>query len=144
MRFQYSLQKIVDLKENEKLQAEWLLADAMQKLLQEEHSLQELYELEETLQTHLQELTLSKASVFELQMVQQYIQHVNQLIEQKKLDVKSAKGNVENKQQGLTNKAKEAKIWDRARGKARDQFMVEFRRKEQQEIDEIAVVRASS
>ena len=42
MRFRYSLQKIVDLKANETKQAEWLLSDAVGRLSEAEHSLQEL------------------------------------------------------------------------------------------------------
>ena len=39
LSFRYSLQKIVDLKKNEKTQAEWILSHAMGVLQEEEHSL---------------------------------------------------------------------------------------------------------
>lgn len=144
MRFRYTLQKIVDLKSNEKMQAEWLLAEAMNKLHQEEHTLQELLEMESTLQDHLLKLAENQASVHELQTIQHYLTHIKSQIQQKSYDVKKAQGVVEQKQHGLTSKMLEEKVWNRAREKAHDQFMLEFHKREQKELDEIAALHVAN
>jgi flagellar FliJ protein len=141
MRFRYSLQKIVDLKANETKQAEWLLSDAVGQLSEAEHSLQEL----EGIRAMLQELLIPSngraAAVHELQAIQQYLMHVDKLIEQKLEDVRRAQSNVQDKQRNLSEKMRDEKVWNRAKEQAYNRFLAGMRRREQQELDEIASAR---
>lgn len=141
MRFRYSLQKIVDLKTNEKRQAEWMLSDAIEQLRKEEHTLQELENIKNTLQELMHASASQSASVHELQMIQHYLLHVDKQIEEKYADVRRAQGDVEHKQHGLTEKVMEEKVWHRAKEQAYGHFLHHLRRKEQQELDEIAATR---
>lgn len=141
MRFRYSLQKIVDLKTNEKRQAEWMLTDAIEQLKKEEHTLQELENIKNTLYELMQTSASQSASVHELQTIQHYVLHVDKQIEEKYTDVRRAQGDVEHKQNGLTEKVKEEKVWHRAKEQAYGHFQHHLRRKEQQELDEIAATR---
>lgn len=144
MKFRYPLQKIVDLKETEKTQAEWLLSQAIHKLRQEELSLGELQALRETLHQGMLDAAANKASIQELQELQHYLIHVDRMIELKGQAVRQAQGVVMEKQKGLHSKAVEAKKWSKAKEKAYAYFVTESRRKEQQELDEIAAVRFGS
>lgn len=141
MRFRYPLQKVVDLKNNEKTQAEWLLSQAIELLRREEASLQELQSMQASLQDRLVAAASDSSSVSELQSLQQYIDHLELLISRKLNDVGAAQGHVVAKREGLTAKMLEEKVWLKAREKAYMAFLDYARKKEQQEIDEIAAVR---
>lgn len=143
MRFRYSLQKILDLKHNEKKQAEWLLSDALDRLRKEEHSLAELENIRKTLQDMMQQAASRSVPVHELQNIQEYLHHIDRKIREKHEDVERAQGNVQLRRQGLAEKMKEEKVWNRAREHAYERFLLQLRRKEQQELDEMAATRAS-
>mgnify|MGYP001323241940 CR=1 FL=1 len=141
MRFRYSLQKIVDLKANETRQAEWLLSDAIGQLAKAEHSLKELERIRAMLEERLIPSDGRPAPVHELQEIQQYMAHVDRLIRQKQEDVRRAQSNVQDKQRYLTDKMRDEKVWNRAKEQAYHRFLAGMRRKEQQELDEIALAR---
>lgn len=63
MKFQFPLQKIVDLKGNEKTQAEWILSQALSTLREEEQFLHELNE-----EIAKQQGQLSRSSEFPIQI----------------------------------------------------------------------------
>lgn len=141
MKFRYSLQKVVDLKENEKKQAEWLLTSALNKLQREEASLRELKKLQASLQQQMEQAARSSTPIHKLQGMQQYMNYMEQCIENKGQEVRCAKGEVQVKQQGLTAKMLEEKVWLKAKEKAYHFFLDASRKKEQHELDEMATVR---
>ncbi|GAA3406657.1 flagellar export protein FliJ [Paenibacillus hodogayensis] len=140
MRFRYPLQKLVDLKTNEKEQAEWVLSEAIGRLQQEEQSLSEL-EVERRSVGEELEQAARGTTISQIQLLQQYSQHLEQQIRLKAHDVERAKANVADKQQALTAKMMEEKVWSKAKEKAQAQFTALLLKKEQEELDEIALTR---
>lgn len=141
VRFRYHLQKIVDLKSNEKAQAEWILADALSRLKLEERTLTELYKTRESIEDMISSAAKSRISAAELMMLQEYIQYIDSLIEKKQRTVDEARRDVAEKTDHLTAKMKDEKIWLKARERSLQAFKAAFIRKEQAVLDEIASVR---
>ncbi len=141
MRFQYPLQKIVDLKGNEKNQAEWQLSRSIGKLLEEQASLARLIREKEEWRDSI----LSDADHFEtvadLQLVQHYVEHLESQIQSKRKDVFAAQTEVDADRSQLTLKMQDEKIWSKAKQKAYRQFSVFVQQMEQKELDEMSVVR---
>lgn len=140
-KFQYGFQKIVDLKSNEKTQAEWLLSTAIGKLQLEEQSLEELQSEKRRLQDELHASSSECAPVAELLVLQQYIEHLERLIGLKLKDVQAAQKDVHTNRQNVATKMLDEKVWLNARDKAKQHHVAEFLRVEQQELDEMATMR---
>src|SRR5690606_14599811 len=140
MWFRYPMQKLVDLKMNEKEHAEWQLADAIGRLQQEQLSLSELLSEEARVRKQVEASSAERTTISRLQSLQHYLVHLEQQIRLKQNDVGTAQDNVSTKRNRLTEKVKEEKIWTKAKEKAQDQFKVLMLRKEQEELDEMALV----
>jgi len=141
LTFKYGFQKIVDLKSNEKTQAEWFFSSAIGALRLEEQSLSMLQEEKKRLHDDMVNEAVSRTSVSELLVHQTYIQHIDRQIRRKTKDVQSAKHNVSVKQEQLVHKTIEEKIWFQARDKAKQAFTALELKKEQEELDDIAITR---
>ncbi|PYI50369.1 flagellar export protein FliJ [Paenibacillus flagellatus] len=141
MRFRYPLQKLVDLKTNEKEQAEWMLSEAVGALQREELTLAELLAEHRRVAEELESASARKTTISQIQMLQHYLQHMEQQIRAKSNDVHRAQSNVADKQQALTEKMMEEKVWTKAKEKAHRQFTAFVLKKEQEEMDEIALTR---
>lgn len=141
MKFRYVYQKVVDLKSNEKTQAEWMLSAAVGQLQFEQQTLDQLIvERAQTL-SYIQIEMENSASVIKLQELQRYVDYLEQCILQKMNDVKQAETNVEKKKAFLSNKMIDEKIWLKAKEKSKNIFTHEMLLREQNELDEIATVR---
>ncbi|GIP27381.1 hypothetical protein J23TS9_25110 [Paenibacillus sp. J23TS9] len=141
MKFQYAFQKIVDLKSNEKTQAEWMLSSAIGRLQAEEKSLGELMDNRERMANELQEAAEQKVPVSKIREFQMYVEHLEQCIEKKHTDVQHANVNVEMKKDQLSHKVLDEKVWLKAKDKAKDSFQQSMLLREQNELDEMATVR---
>lgn len=141
MRFQFPFQKIVDLKSNEKTQAEWLLSSAMVQLHEEERNLSELQELKDQVQDQMFHSSDSVLSASDLQSIQTYIHYLDSQISFKKQNVVQAKHDVEDKQQHLQVRMKDEKVWTKAKEKAYKQYQVLVQKQEQDQLDDMASVR---
>ncbi|GIP52236.1 MULTISPECIES: flagellar export protein FliJ [Paenibacillus] len=141
MRFRYVYQKVVDLKTNEKTQAEWMLSAAVGILQSEQCSLEQL--LEERSRTHsvIQNEMENKASMIKLQELQRYMDYLEDCINRKIGDVKRAEVNVDHKKTVLSGKMLDEKVWMKAKEKAKEKFQQEMLLREQNELDEMATVR---
>lgn len=141
MRFRYPLQKLVDLKKNEKEQAEWMLSEALGQLRQERQALTELEAELARVAEELAYASIHRTTISQMQLLQHYSQHLEQQIRLKAKDVDRAQANVTDKQQSLTGKMMEEKVWTKAKEKAQLQFTAIVMKKEQEELDEIALNR---
>ncbi|MDO7905832.1 flagellar export protein FliJ [Paenibacillus sp. JX-17] len=141
MRFHYSFQKVVDLKTNEKAQAEWMLSTAVGQLQLEEQTLQQLMSEKSRMEHMIQQAATGCVSLLKLQEMQAYIEHLNQCISQKYSDVQRAELNVQKNKDHLTDKIVDEKVWLKAREKARISFQQELLLREQNELDEMATIR---
>ncbi|MFB5673594.1 flagellar export protein FliJ [Paenibacillus terreus] len=141
MKFQYSFQKVVDLKSNEKSQAEWMLSSALGKLQSEEQTLQQLISEKERVSHAIQSAAEACVPLSSIQQLQAYIGHLEQCIERKNKDVEHAQMNVQSKQSILTDKMMDEQVWLKAKEKAKARFQKELLLHEQNELDELASVR---
>lgn len=141
MKFHYAFQKIVDLKSNEKTQAEWMLSSAIGKLQAEEKSLNELYEMRDQMYRAQQELASRCVPVAEIRNIQVYAEYLEECIERKRDDIRIAHVNVTKKQKVFSDKMLDEKVWLKARDKSQEKFRHESLLREQNELDEMATVR---
>ncbi|WP_405143970.1 flagellar export protein FliJ [Paenibacillus sp. FSL H7-0942] len=141
MKFRYHFQKVVDLKSNEKTQAEWMLSTAIGKLQTEEEHLIQLLNDRSNLIGIIQSATENTASVNSLQEMQRYVHHLDECISRKNSDVKHAQVNVQRNQTFLNGKMVDEKVWLGARDKAKIKFQQEMLLREQNDLDEMATVR---
>ncbi|WP_413409636.1 flagellar export protein FliJ [Paenibacillus amylolyticus] len=141
MKFRYHFQKVVDLKSNEKTQAEWMLSTAIGKLQTEEEHLIQLLNDRSNLIGIIQSATENTASVNSLQEMQRYVHHLDECISRKNSDVKHAQVNVQRNQTFLNGKMVDEKVWLGARDKAKNKFQQEMLLREQNDLDEMATVR---
>ena len=138
MKFRYPLQKIVDLKNTEKTQAEWLLSQALGRLREEEQFLSDLHNEKGRQQEMLSRSSDIPTAISEIQYIQAYINYLELQIERKQKDVRTAQSNVANQQQFLLERSIDEKVWTKAREKALHQFSELMQKKDQQVLDEMA------
>ncbi|OPH61933.1 flagellar export protein FliJ [Paenibacillus ferrarius] len=141
MNFRYSFQQIVNLKNNERTQAEWVLSEAMGQLRTEETNLYGLFEQKESLQNEMTHVTSKSVSISQMLTMQSYMNHVDQQIARKHQDVKQAQHVVLKKQEHLSERMIDEKVWSKAREKAFNQFQSFVAKKEQDALDEMATNR---
>ncbi|WP_261306027.1 flagellar export protein FliJ [Paenibacillus andongensis] len=141
MNFRYSFQQIVDLKNNERTQAEWILSEAMGQLRNEETSLHGLFEQKDSLHNEMANVSSGSVSISKMLLMQNYMNHVDQQIARKYLDVQQAQHVVLKKQEHLSERMIDEKVWSKAREKAYNQFQSFVAKKEQEALDEMATNR---
>ncbi|KIL39244.1 flagellar export protein FliJ [Gordoniibacillus kamchatkensis] len=141
MRFRYAFQQIVDLKGNERTQAEWVLGEAVGRLNVEQSTLQELEAEKARMQDQLSAGAEQVMSISQMQAIQHYVSHLERQIAKKLDDVRRAQHCVEERQQALEGKMLDEKVWTKAREKAQQLHELLMLKKEQEELDEIASVR---
>jgi flagellar protein FliJ len=139
--FRYSLQKIVDLKANEKTQAEWILSNAMGILQVEEQSLNTLHLEKNDLHADLTSAIVTSANISQIREYQSYMNHLESQISRKKIDVQRAEQNVLHQKVLLSDKMIDEKVWSKAKDKAKVGFEALERTKDQQILDEMATNR---
>ncbi|SDC86200.1 flagellar FliJ protein [Paenibacillus sp. UNCCL117] len=141
MRFRYAFQKIVDLKENEKTQAEWILSEAIGVMRREETTLSELQQSKYEMQEELHKVSVHRTTVSNLMMLQGYVDHIEGRIQSKQRDLQYAKTVVQSRQEDLNGKVLQEKVWNKAKEKAYQRFASDLLKKEQDQLDEMATNR---
>lgn len=139
--YRYSYQKIVDLKRNEKTQAEWVLSAAIGKLQTEEMSLDQLRREHSGWMDRLQQSAESSVPLAEIRMIQEYAAYLEHCIERKLKDVEAAHTEVQHSRSSLSERMMDEKVWIKAKEKAIEKMRQMMLSKEQQELDEIAASR---
>ncbi|MEW9697721.1 flagellar export protein FliJ [Paenibacillus sp. SI8] len=141
MKFRYSFQQIVDLKNNERTQAEWILSEAIGHLRKEETNLHGLFEEKENLHTQMSDASGNSVTISEMLLLQNYMNHLDQQIVRKHHDVQKAQHVVDKKQEHLSERMIDEKVWTKARERAYHQFQTFVAKKEQDALDEMATNR---
>ncbi|MFC5532455.1 flagellar export protein FliJ [Cohnella yongneupensis] len=144
MRFNYPLQKIVDLKGSEKSMAEWEYAVALGKLKQEEEKMADLIAERSEVERTLEQTTAKPTPLARITELQSYIDVLDERIRHQSEDVRYATHEVQARQSMLTDKMVDEKVWLNARDRAHERFKFEWLSREQNELDEIAIVRAAA
>ncbi len=114
-RFKYTFQKIVDLKGSEKMQAEWLLSDAIALLRKEEEALAQFKNEQQQWELKLEHSVQEVTSLAEVLTINQYIEYFAGCIKQKHEDIARAIGVVEERRAQLAERLKDEKVWDKAK-----------------------------
>ncbi|AIQ30516.1 MULTISPECIES: flagellar export protein FliJ [unclassified Paenibacillus] len=141
MRFHYTFQKVVDLKGNEKTQAEWMLSSALGELQAQEKSLDELIIQRNAVMSSLQSAVEQKTPMAKLREMQDYVDYLDKCIARKHSDISRAHIEVQSKQDHLSTKVLDEKVWLKAKDKAQTAFLQNMSLREQNELDEMATVR---
>ncbi len=144
MRFRYPLQKIVDLKGSEKSMAEWEYAASLGRLRSEEEQLDQLRQERGAYEQELTERSSRPTALAELHLLQDYISFLDDRIRQQRQGVRAAEEHVQQRQVFLTDKMMDEKVWQNARSKSLQKYRQEALLREQNELDEIALRRASA
>ncbi len=143
MRFKYPLQKVVNLKKTEKTNAEMLLARSLGHLRLVEMTLSELEQEWEEIQQMLVDTAQSPFTVTQLITIQGYLDYLEQCIQRKRIEAQQAVEDVKQKQVHLTEKTVDEKVWLKTKERAYQKYMTVMQRKEQYELDEIALRRGT-
>lgn len=131
----------MDLKENEKTQAEWVLSEAIGQMRKEESKLSELQQSKTDIQEQLHEASGRRTTVSNLMLLQSYVDHIEGRIQAKHRDVQQARGVVQLRQDDLNGKMLEEKVWNKAKEKAYQRFTADLLKREQDQLDEMATNR---
>lgn len=139
MSYQFSLSKILDLKEKEKEQLQNSLASSMQ-ILDDENlihsSLLDRKAEVDQLVIESQETSINISSLIGLH---NYQQRLMQTITQSKQRVVKAEKDVDRKRKQVIDKAKEAKTYQLLKAREFARYVYEQNRIEQNQLDEISV-----
>ncbi|UUZ85927.1 flagellar export protein FliJ [Paenibacillus sp. P26] len=141
MRFRYAFQKIVDLKSNEKTQAEWMLSQAMVKVREEEVTLSRLQQAKEEQELELHRASTGTITISEIMMRQSFVQHFEKQIHLKSKELEQARSVARLKQEDLNGKMLQEKVWTKAKDRAYERFSAQMLKREQGELDEMATNR---
>ncbi|WP_128894241.1 flagellar export protein FliJ [Longirhabdus pacifica] len=141
--FRFAKQRIVDLKSNEKKQSSWMLSRAIHDMKGTEKSLEQLNAMKDSKLNELDEMKTKGTSISDILLEQQYVEYIDQKIVVGKKELHQSKLHVQQRQQDLSYKTKDEKIWNKSKQRAHELFKEEVNHKEQSELDEIASTRYS-
>jgi len=144
MKFRYPLQKVVDLKSSEKSMAEWEYAAALGRLRAEQERLEELREEKDRTERQLADQAMTPTPLTEILRLQHYIEWLDQAMRNQSAEVRKAEDQTALRRTRLADKMVDEKVWLNARDKARERFRADWLAREQNELDEMAVMRASA
>lgn len=142
MKFQYSFQKVLDVKSNEKKQTETMLAQAIAELVEAERTLAELEEERRKVLERLNEDALRGQAMAGLIAGQQYVDFLDDSISRTVRRLREAERKAEEVRGMLLERSVEEKVWQKAKEKAYEDFRIQAERQHQNELDEIATVRS--
>jgi flagellar FliJ protein len=135
--FQFHLQKLLDLKEKEKEQAEWAFGQSVQRKNEEERKLYQLTELRDEMTRMLHTVQAERCSAAQLIEINRYRQSVERSIASQQRTLYGCHQEVERCQRRLSERMQESQLWQRLKEKAYEHFREAEKRLEQKELDEI-------
>jgi flagellar protein FliJ len=141
MSFVYSFQKLLDLKEKEKEQAEMGYTKSRQALEKEDALLQKLVRDKEHMQHAIYQKTEANITLADLRNSYEYLDHMQQLIIKAHHTRAQAEQDMRHKQETLQQKALDEKVWIKLKENSHMQYTEKVKQQEQKELDEMAVAR---
>ncbi|USG67927.1 flagellar export protein FliJ [Brevibacillus ruminantium] len=135
--FQFHLQKVLDVKEKEKEQAEWAFGKSVQRKNEEEWKLGQLQGLHEEATGMLHAVQTETVSIARLMEITQYKEAVERSITRQKVTLYGCEQEMEKCKLRLTEQMKETQLWQKLREKAHWQYTEDAKLREQKEMDEI-------
>ena len=141
MKFNFSFQKVLDFKENEKEIAHQDYGSVKLQQTQIEEQIEGLEMVKDEIFNQYNQV--HRKTVWEILEVQQEIEHVNLKMKQLENQSQIIHKKVEEKHQLLIEKSQEAKMWNQWKAKSKEAFQKQMDRKEQAMLDEMAILRYS-
>lgn len=141
MKFNFSFQKVLDFKENEKEIAHQEYGSVKLQQTQIEEQIEGLEMVKDEIFNQYNQV--HRKTVWEILAVQQEIEHVNLKMKQLENQSQMILEKVEEKHQLLIEKTQEAKMWNQWKAKSKEAFQKQMDRKEQAMLDEMAILRYS-
>lgn len=139
MSFKYSLQKLLDIKENEKQMKEVEYASAQKNF---EEKATKLYQLlkrkEEVEESYLQKLN-EGVSVYEIQQQQNSLFRMKMEIDKQMKETDIARAVMNKRQAELISISMDVKKFEKMKEIKKEQFILEQKRLEMKEMDEISL-----
>jgi flagellar FliJ protein len=140
-KFTFHLQKVLDVKEREKEQAQWAFGKSVQKKLEEEAKLDQLNDRREQLTRFLYQVQVQACTAAQLNEITRYRQVLDKAIESQQRTLYGCEQEMEAHKHNLTLSMQETKLWQRLREKEKERFEETEKRSEQKELDEIGINR---
>lgn len=136
-RFRYSMQSILNIKMKMETQAKQEFSAARAALDREEERLLQLFQRKEGYEQRAQELLAGTLDVGKIEENRTAIQRMEDYIAEQRLRVAAAEKNLEQARMRLTEVMMERKTHETLKEKAFDAFLMEEKRQEGKEIDEL-------
>ena len=136
-KFKYRMQSILNIKEKLEEQAKNEFAAARRRLDDEEEKLEELKQRKAGYEEEGRRLRLSALNILDLTDNKNAIDTMDEYIALQQIEVNKAAALLEEARIKLTEAMKEAKIHNRLREKAFEEFKKEINAQESKEIDEL-------
>ncbi|MDE7353778.1 MAG: flagellar export protein FliJ [Acetatifactor sp.] len=136
-RFRYSMQSILNIKMKMETQAKQEFSAARAALDREEERLNQLFQRKAGYERRAQELLSGNLDMGKIEENRTAIQRMEDYIEEQRLRVAAAEKNLEQARMRLTEVMMERKTHETLKEKAFDAFLMEEKRQEGKEIDEL-------
>lgn len=137
-KFNFTMQKVLNLKEKNREQEEWNYARILQSLNEERDILTKLLLEKEEQQDLILENQQKGVSIETINLHQSYIQHIEDSIKHQTRKISKLERDLSEKQQELLLLKIDEKKWLKLKEKKFNEFIVKENQIEQIEIDEIA------
>lgn len=142
-KFVYRMQNVLDIKYKIESQLKVNYANARNKLVEEQRSLERLMKQKRRIEDNYRKLASGPLNVFEITEGHRAIEFQRDLIKKKLVEVKVAEKNLEVARIRLNDVMKDRKTHEKLREKAFDDFLLELSAQEKKEIDELVSYRYS-
>ena len=141
-KFQFHLQKVIDMKEKSREQVEWSYASILSTLNHEKQKLSELIQNKNHLENQLSTGQQRGISIQEIHRVQDYLSYIELQIKGQQEQINQTERKLQEKKEELSDVKKEEKVWNNFRDKKFEEYLLETNRTEQKEMDELANYRS--
>lgn len=139
MSFKYSLQKLLDIKENEKQMKEAEYASAQKNFEEKATRLYQLLKRKEEVEASYLEKLSKGVSVYEIQQQQNSLFRMKMEINKQMKETDLARAVMNKRQDELILISKDVKKYERMKEIKKEQFILEQKRLEMKEMDEISI-----
>ena len=141
-RFQFPFQRILDVKENEKSQAQLEMAESLKVQVDLEHSLATLEQEVYSKRLRLEQRQLDGLSITDLLKEEEHIAYLERQLQQKKQQLNQIEEQLSEQKDTLASKVKEEKTWQSIKETRKEEFHRDMQILEQNELDDLTTVRA--
>lgn len=136
-RFRYRMQSILDIKLKMETQARQEFAEARMRLDQEEERLAVLKERRESYERKARELLMGALNCRDMAENKEALLRMDEYIALQLLQIREAENKLEQARQKLAEVMKERKSHETLKEKAFEQFLLDEKRQESKEVDEL-------